>query len=729
MIFTEYPGHLVALVLVTVSLAVLALAFRTDQLAAPQRRGYRWLLAALHCVAVLLLLVILWNPSVRRQKEVFGRNAVLTVFDTSESMSIADDGRTTRLDKSLAKFAECFDATGRTGPEYRIHGLDASVYHCGSASLLRRWGRQSSLHEAISLIADSTASGESAAAQDAVAGAVIFTDGRADDRDVRRYLPIQGDDMPVLIVGVGSRTARPDLAIKALSGPAITWADTPYETAAVVAAGILPTGPVTLELVWDGKAIQTVQIPPAQFHRTDSGLAEALVELAGPAGPLGTHVLTVRAKPLRGEINLANNSRSASVEVTQERSLRVLLYTQWATFDTGKLRQALAWDKRIRLDFAFDVIQDRPIAGRTAIDLGYAVLPQAREGFHEYDVIILGPCDVRGLTAAQWDGLYSFVTERGGGLLLLAGRAVASLANGGDERARTLLPAVFGRDDPRLWPPARDAIHASFEAQVGRLFDPNAFADPRHKISPYYGIANAKPASTALATAGETPILLTHRVGRGRVCLLNASKLFTLYRADLQGGALAEMICGLVAYLGRTPARGAGIELFAERASEDPTSVVFNAYVVDRTFRPAGGANVLLTAGERVVSMEPTAPGYYRATLDWGTAQSMVATAQAELNGTFLGERTLAANLPPVRDEMSCVDLDEPFLRALAERVNARYVYIDDLEQKDAKLFVPRRQTGVQETVTRIWPRWSVLVALCAMLSAGWFIRRAIGLV
>jgi len=189
------------------------------------------------------------------------------------------------------------------------------------------------------------------------------------------------------------------------------------------------------------------------------------------------------------------------------------------------------------------------------------------------------------------------------------------------------------------------------------------------------------------------------------------------------------MVWCLGVFPGRTPSRGAGVELFVERSGEESGTVVFNAYVVDKAFQPATGANVLLTVGERVVSMEPTAPGYYRATMDQGLAQSVVATAQAELNGMFLGERTLAASLPPVRDEMSCVDLDEHFLRLLSERVGARYVHIDNLDKDAGKVFVPKRQVGVTETVTSVWPRWSVLVILCLLLSVGWFIRRAIGLV
>jgi len=724
MIFADYPGHLVALVLVLAPVAIVLLSFRGEQLQTPQRSRYRWLLAAMHYAAILLLLVILWDPSAWRKKEVFGRNTVLAIFDTSESMSIADDGRMARLDKSLTRFAECFDSHGSEGPEYRIHGFDGRAYHCGSADLLRRWGSQSNLHEVISLIMDAATGGS-----EGPTGAIVFTDGRADDRDPRRYLPAAKDDLPVLLVGVGARAPRPDVAIKTLSVPAVAWVDTACEATAIVTAAGAPSGPVTLELVCDDKTIQTVQIAPERFRPGDSGQVETRAEFFVPAQELGSHVLTVRAKSLRGEINLANNSRSTSIEVTQERSLRVLLYTQWANFDVGKIRQALAWDKRIRLDFAFDVIKDAPIAGLASRNLGYTTLPDGKDRFYEYDVIILGPTDMSGLAPGQWDGLRSFVTERGGGLILLAGRTVASLANWGDERARMLLPAVFGREDPRLWPPHREAIEPSFEAQVDRLFDPNAFTSPQQRISPYYGIADAKPASATLATVGDTPIILAHRVGRGRVCLLNASKLFALYREDLQGGALAEMICGLVAYLGRTPARGVGVALFAERANEDPGTVVFNAYVVDKAFQPAAGANVLLTAGERVVSMEATGPGYYRASVDLGPAQSVVATVQAELNGTFLGERTVAANLPPVRDEMSCIDLNEPFLRSLADRVGARYVHLDSLDRDAAKLFVPKHQIGVTETVTSVWPRWSLLMILCLLLSAGWFIRRAIGLV
>jgi len=722
MIFPHYPGHLVAAILLLASAGLVLVIFRSRELRTPERNKYRRLLMAVQYATILSLLVILWDPSAWRTKPEFARNAVLALFDTSESMSVADEGRLARLDKAVNRFAECFEAHGAMGPEYRICGFDGHAYHCGSAELLRRWGSQTNLHETFSLIADY-------AAHDAPAGVVVFTDGQAEDKDPRRYLPLQRDNLPVLLVGVGSRRPSADVAIQSLCAPASVWVDTTFTAAVTVAATTVMSDPVTLELLCDGIVVDSRQLRREQFDSSRAGPPEVTVEFKVPAQRLGPQVLTARVRPCHGEINLANNSRSASVEVTQERRLQVLLYSQWATFDIGKVRQALAWDKRIHVDLGFDVIRQQGLADLAAQAPGHVQLPETVAGFYQYDVIILGPCDLDGLANVQREGLYNFVAERGGGLLLLPGRSVTSLAGWRDERAEAMLPVLFGRDHARVWPPRPDAIDLTFEAQVGRVFEPNAFAPPGQPISPYYEIAGVKPASTVLAAVGDVPIVAAHRIGRGRVCLFNASKLFMLYREDRQGGALSELVCGLVAYLGRTPARGAGVELFAERAADAPRRVTFNAYVADRMFHPVAGANVLLTVSDRTVSMEPTGRGYYRTTLDWGPAQSVVATVQAESNGSFLGERTIAANLPPLRDEMSCVDLDEPFLQALAKRTGARYLHIDEIDRKTAEVFVPKHQVGVSETVNSIWPKWPVLLLLCLLLSAGWFVRRAIGLV
>jgi hypothetical protein len=714
MTLVDYPGHFVAMTLALMLGAATYFVFRAAELRTPGRAPYRWLLMLLQYAAIVVLLLIVWNPSRWRSTEVYQQNAVLAVFDTSRSMSTADDEGPSRLDKALESFAQRFGPeTG--GPQYKVYGFDLHAYHCGVPGLLRRWGEQTDLHSVFALLSDL----DPAADRKREAGVVIFTDGQTLGKDPRRYPSVAREDLPVILVGVGSRRPIADVAVTSISAPARVWADTASAATVTIKSTNRSADPVTVELRCDDQVIDARQL----------GAADTEVEFAIPPQSLGTHVLTAEVKPLKAEVNTANNIRSTSFEVAQERRLDVLLYTQWANFDVGKIRQSLAWDKRIDLDLAFDVIKD-PVLSRTAGAVaGYVKLPRNKEEFFAYDVIILGPCDLSQFTPGQLDGLYRFVADRGGGLLLLPGPAVTSLAAWDDERGNALLPVVLNQREARLWPPKPDAIDVTFEAEIGRVFNPEAFKNQDDALSAYYDIALVKPASTTLAKAQDAPLATAHRLRRGRVCLLNTSKLFTLYREDRQGGLLSEMISGLIGYLGRTPSRGAGIELFVERAPDDPKRAVFSAYVLDKEFQPVDQANVLLSIGERVITMKPLGRGAYSAESDQGYSQSVVATVQAESHGAFLGERTIAASLSPIEDEMSDVHLDEPFLRELAQATGARYVHIDDLDDRAADVFVPRQQVGTTEIVTSAWPTWPLLLALCVLLSINWFLRRAIGLV
>ena len=109
--------------------------------------------------------------------------------------------------------------------------------------------------------------------------------------------------------------------------------------------------------------------------------------------------------------------------------------------------------------------------------------------------------------------------------------------------------------------------------------------------------------------------------------------------------------------------------------------------------------------------------------------QAIIAKAQAEMNGVFLGEKTLAINLPPVKNEMSYTELDEEFLQSLAKKLNGKYYHVDEIDENITDLFEARTQIGSSRRMTSIWPSWPLLIVLCVLLSANWFLRRAIGLV
>jgi len=420
--------------------------------------------------------------------------------------------------------------------------------------------------------------------------------------------------------------------------------------------------------------------------------------------------------------------RSTMVEVVEKASLKVLFYSQEANFNIGKIRQALARDSKVELDLGLDVIKGHELSDESMKRCGYVKLPSSREGFYKYDIIILGPCVLERLADAQIDGLYSFVVDRGGGLILLPGKARSGPAAWEDVKARALVPVIFDRDEPVIQrsPGKIELTLEGLDSKVIRRAELQEFDEP---ASAYYGIIDKKPAATTLASVKDTPVVTVHRVGRGRVCLLNASKLFTWYREDLKGGLLYKFMSGLTAYVGRVKSAEAAIELFAERVSGETSRVKFDAYVCDKMFAPVGSANVLLTVGDEVLSMDEVGGGYYAAEIEDIANEAVVATVEAEINGMFLGEKTIAVNLPQPETEMTNVELDEKFLQALAKKLGGKYFAAKDVDKNIAQMFEARTRSEGMSRMASIWPTWPLLLVLCLLLSFGWFLRRAVGLV
>jgi len=747
MIFADYPGHLIAGLLLTVSAVLMFFAFRCGQLQKATRQSYRRPLMALQYIAIVILLLILWNPSRSKVSETLSRNSVLAFFDTSESMSVVEDGRNNRLDKALDIFQKKFRPDDADSPGYKVFGFDRQTYHSGTSDFLRRWGSQTDMHGIPAVLStyafakDSPASGDaqnsdperSVEKESRVVGAVIFTDGQADDKNIGTYLALRSRDFKIALIGVGSRDQQTDIAIKSIDAPSRIAIDTACAIQVVVSARNFQNQPVTIELLKDDYVVDSKQIAADVFNQarrgSDSLAKDVMIEFTIGADRVGSYSFSVRAKALEHETNLANNVRSTMIDVVEETRLKVLLYSQVANFDIGKLRQVLVRDEKIEMDLGLDVIRTPALAKNIAQASGYVGLPDDRQGFNKYDIIILGPCELDALTDAQIAGLYSFVVDRGGGLILLPGKAEFGPAEWTNRKIKALMPVIFDAGNPTIWPSSPGQIELTLEAVDGKLLDKGSLQDIDGPAWPYYRIVSPKPASTTLAKIKETPIVSVHRVGRGRVCLLNISRLFPLYREELQGGWLYKIMAGLTAQMGRVTSREAAIELFAERAAGQTNKIKFEAYVCDNSFVPVAGANVLLNMRDEVLRMSQVERGYYVAQVEDVQDQAIVATAQAELNGVFLGEKTIAANLPLVKTEMTNVELDEIFLRELARRLDCRYFYADDVGDDIVKMFESQTQVGSTRRMTSIWPGWPLLVVLCMVLSASWLLRRAIGLV
>jgi len=738
MIFANYPGHLIAALLLVISAGLTLVIYHSGELRKAQLQAYRLPLMLLQFIPVAVMLFILWDPSRSEENETLAKNAVLALFDTSESMSVTEEGQTNRLDKALDLFDKKFRPFDSEGPEYKMFGFDDQTYHSGSSDFLKRWGSQSNLLSVLTTLGQYDTTNETGPADtevrrplhktNNVIGAVIFTDGQADNKNIDTYLPPDNNDFQILVVGVGSRARQPDIAIESIDAPSRMVIDSVGKVKVTLTAREFRNQPVTVELLEDDNVVDSRDVAAGAFiHNSECALA--FVEFDIGADTLGNHTLSARAKAVEREVNMANNIRTTMIEVIDETQLRVLFYSQVVSFDIGKIRQALARDNKIDLDLGLDAIRTPILAERVSEMCGYAKLPDDRQGFNKYDVVILGPCDLDGMTNAQVDSLYHFVVDRGGGLILLPGRGDYGPAGWMNKKIKTLLPMILDSDESTVFSGEPGQIELTLEAIDDKFLNPETLEDFDGSVLPYYHVIHSKPASTTMATIKETPIVAIHRVGRGRVSLVNMSKLFSLYHEEREGGLLYELMAGLTARLGRITHRETAIELFAERAADQVDTVKFEAYVCDESFKPVAGANVLLSVGDTVLSMAQVKRGYYAVQIEDIRDQAIIATAQAEMNGAFLGEKTIAINLPPVKNEMSHIELDEEFLQALAKKLNGKYYHSDTIDENITDVFEARRQIGRSRRMTSIWPGWSLLIALCVLLSTNWFLRRAIGLV
>ena len=131
MFFIDYPGHLIATIILAAFAVVMALAYRSKHLHG--RKLWIPLLWLLQFAAAAVLLYLLWNPCRPQMSEQTVRNSVLVFFDTSESMSVVEEAGISRLDKAINIFKDKFVLPQSTGPEFKILGFDRRCYSANSS--------------------------------------------------------------------------------------------------------------------------------------------------------------------------------------------------------------------------------------------------------------------------------------------------------------------------------------------------------------------------------------------------------------------------------------------------------------------------------------------------------------------------------------------------------------------------------------------------------------------
>jgi von Willebrand factor type A domain-containing protein len=251
------------------------------------------------------------------------------------------------------------------------------------------------------------------------------------------------------------------------------------------------------------------------------------IEIGHRPKETGDITYSLEVEPRPRELQTENNRIERTINVRKEK-LRVLLVDGEPRYEYRYLKTFLERDETIALKVV--LLSSDPEYSeqdRSAIP----TFPAAKEDLFVYDVILFGDADPSFLSAAQMNNLVEFVTDKGGGILFIAGEGYNPLAYKGTplemllpiDLAEARNPTAVGTIDQ-----FRPALTA--EGRASPIFrfgeDEVSSAQIWQNLPQLYWFLEAprtKPAAFVLAehpglqgSSGKLPLFVYHFVGRGK---------------------------------------------------------------------------------------------------------------------------------------------------------------------------------------------------------------------
>jgi uncharacterized membrane protein len=710
-----------------------------------------------------------------------GANAFAILADNSQSLLIRDDNAAgTRGDWVRARLRQEAPWRTRLGQDFdvRSYVFDSHLRTAETFGALEFDGTGSALVTSLSALSKRFRGLP-------LAGVLLFTDGnRTDTGDVDwSKLP------PVYPVIPPTRGVAKDIGVVSIAASQTNFESAPVVLRVDVRTDGFRGEPVVASVVDEaGKAVER-QEAAAPGDRAMSFRFQFRPEHKG----VSFYRVNAFAASERGEFRENNGARSAEQTLANNSRLvvvdqgagpyRVLYVSGRPNWEFKFLRRALAEDEQVQLvglvrvarrqpkfDFrnrgdqsisplfkGFDhpdadsaERHDQPVLIRFNTDEvelrdGF---PQAADELYRYHAVVLDDLEAAFFTQDQLALLRRFVSQRGGGLLMLGGPD--SFIDGKYDRtaAGELLPVYLNRAagaepaerDYRLaltregWLQPWVRTRRTEEDERRRL----EAMPPFQTLS---RVGTVKPGAVVLAevrdATGQTaPALVAQKFGKGQVAALLIGDLWRwgIRRENVSDDDLDRSWRQTVRWLvSDVPGR---VEIDARpKAGTASPAVALTVRVRDAEYRPLDNAKVTLkvsrAGGDTIMlDAEPDSqePGVYTATYvtKQPGAYRFLATAVAP-DGSAVGERETGWAAQPAADEFARLEPDRGYLETIASKTGGRIIDGADLESFVASLGT--RSAPITESWTApLWhhPLYFLIAITC--LAAEWGLRRINGL-
>jgi len=695
----------------------------------------------LRLLTLMLLSALLLNPILTSQIRRPIRAPLAILLDSSRSMNTKDVGQMTRwfaakvsvmgnaaLVKTLSANYDlkCFTFAKQTQPR-TVEQLSVISQANGDAS-----------HIANALLTASAlskppASGDNTPAQ-TFGGVVLISDGgetgNADPISAARQCRANG--LPVFTLTLGREFAEPDIQVTATRPQVFASPNQPVEISAEIQSDGITAQTATATLTREGQAAQT---QTTALKRGRSRVNFTVTETSK-----GFYRYRIRLSPVANEADTRNNQATIALSVLDAKT-RVLLLEGEPSWDAKFTAQALRSDPTLQLDAVYLLMDGRPIAQSGAETAEAIKVPQTLEEFARYDVLIIGKGYEAFFDPTATANLKRWITERGGNLVLLRGRA--------DEKTEALRELEPFSYTPEQIEATRAQLTDAGKAYPGFVQpskeDAGTIVQKLPLLITSAKVSGEKAMATVLArTEGgttnsenesEMALLAWQRVGQGKVMAVAGDGLWrwAMLPPELAqyANVFPEFWAQTIRYLasGSDFLPGQNLTLAASRPNYAPNEEV--EFILTQRGANAPIPPTLTVQNEQgnaatlTLSQGKTDAGTvtYRARITAGNAGDYLAAATQTRDSKPETATVLYSVLPPIVERVGS-SADPIVMRQIAEAGGGEVLKPDDLSSLTTKLKTLERATQTRPLRRDALQSGWVFTVILVLLSLEWFLRR-----
>ncbi len=741
----------------------------------------------LKLAGLLTLALCLLEPMRVGQRARPGANIFAVLADQSQSLRVKDNGESESrgdwLRRQLTNDSSGWQKTLEDNFQVRRYTFDANVQDVHDFAGLEFDGNATALEHALRSAADRWRG-------QPVAGVLLFTDGNA--TDATAALAGLENVPPVYPVVVGSASGLRDIALDKVSVSQTAFEDAPVTVQAEVNAHGFSGSDVVARLVEVTSGMSNVV---TQQDKSASGEESALsfrFQIQPDKPGLHFYKVETRVRDELGgsaesrEATLANNQQIVAVDRGEE-PFRVLYVGGRPNWEFKFLNRAIEDDPQVHMPAVIRIAKREPKfafmgrAGESSNPLyrGFGGtddetarydqpvimrlntkdelelrggFPKTAEELFRYDAVIVGDTEADFFTHDQMVLLQRFVSERGGGFLMLGGAESFRQGNYAGTVIASILPVYLDRpalnESSDKW--KLDLTREGWLQPWTRLRSTEAEErerlDGMRPTSVLNVVRDVKPGASVLATVvdennNKHPALAVQRFGLGRTA---AIMIGDLWRAGMRDEAaqkdLAKSWRQLVRWLvSDVPTR---VAIHAETGADgNPSLVRLVVKVRDEEYKPMDNVNVQLTIRPAQLSTNTSTndlqlladassseAGTYQRDYVQNDAGARIAEAIAtRADGTVIGRAKTGWAMDPAGQEFHSLTPNRAYLEALAKRTGGEVLTVDALPDFVRKL--PQRKAPVMESWSKpLWQEPAVYLFALGCFVAEWGIRRWKGL-